>query len=145
MTTKPPWLYTQSGVIPHRTHGDRTEILLITSLRRSRWIIPKGVVDFGLTPVESACKEAWEEAGIRGVARPEPIGTYHYEKWNGVCTVTVFLLRVETTDDAWPESIRRREWWPVEQAAELVEEPELRELIRAVPRVIAAPGGSVDA
>jgi 8-oxo-dGTP pyrophosphatase MutT (NUDIX family) len=136
MRSRPWWFYQQSGVIPYRVIQGETEVLLITSRRRARWIIPKGVIDPGSTAGESALKEAYEEAGIRGSLSPDPIGEYSYEKWGGTCTVKLFLLNVHTVLEAWPEaSIRERRWMTVEAAAAAVEEPELQDLILKV-RVI---------
>ncbi len=133
MRSRPWWFYQQSGVIPYRVAEGETKVLLITSRRRARWIIPKGVIDPGSTAGESASKEAYEEAGIRGSLSPAPIGEYRYEKWGGTCTVKLFLLEVETVLEAWPEaSIRERRWMTVEAAAAAVEEPELQDLILKV-------------
>ena len=135
MKTRPPWFYKQSGVIPYRVAGEEVEIMLITSRRGARWIIPKGVVDLGRTPEESALKEAFEEAGIEGVAVSEELGEYEYEKWGGTCRVKVYLMRVERALDSWPESgARRRSWMTVERAAKAVREERLKELILSVPR-----------
>jgi 8-oxo-dGTP pyrophosphatase MutT (NUDIX family) len=108
--------------------------MLITSRRRGRWIIPKGVVDPGSTPQESALKEAYEEAGIKGEASAEGLGEYEYNKWGGVCEVKVYLMRVTSVLDAWPESgSRARDWMTVEGAAKAVKEQGLKELILSVP------------
>ena len=133
MSPKPPWLYRQSAVIPYRLAGDGIEVLLITSARSGRWIIPKGVVEPDLTPVQSALKEAWEEAGVSGRVEPTAIGSYRYDKWGGTCTVTVFLLEVTTVATVWPESrLRRRRWFPITAAGDLVDQPGLRDLIRSL-------------
>ena len=81
MNHKPSVLFEQSGVIPYRRREELVEALLITSSDGRRWGIPKGVVEPNLTSAESAAKEAFEEAGIRGRIHPESIGTYSYEKW----------------------------------------------------------------
>jgi 8-oxo-dGTP pyrophosphatase MutT (NUDIX family) len=135
MRTRPGWFYHQSGVIPYRIRDARAEIMLITSRRRARWIIPKGIVDMGSTPKESALKEAYEEAGLRGEPFSPELGEYEYEKWGGVCKVKVYLMRVETVLEVWPESdTRQRQWMTVEAAAETVKERKLKELILSVPR-----------
>lgn len=138
MKLKPGWFYRQSGVIPYRIVEGRVEVLLITSRRRGRWVIPKGVIDPGMSAVESARKEAYEEAGIRGELSPDPLGEYRYDKWGGTCTVKVFKMEVQEQLKAWPESAsRRREWMTVEMAARAVNEPRLQKLIQRV-----GPSGS---
>lgn len=110
------------------------EVLLITSRRGKRWIIPKGVIDPGTNAAESAAKEAYEEAGIRGRVSDTPVGEYRYEKWGGTCTVEVFLLEVLTVLDEWPEAAtRRRQWLTVKDAASMVTEPELQSIILKLP------------
>jgi 8-oxo-dGTP pyrophosphatase MutT (NUDIX family) len=120
-------------VIPLRRRGGKAEVLLVTSRKGKRWVIPKGVIDEGSSPAESAAREAWEEAGIRGVLSKGEAGCYRYEKWGGVCTVRVFLLTVEEEADRWPESgTRKREWLGIEEAAARIDEEDLRGLIRTV-------------
>jgi 8-oxo-dGTP pyrophosphatase MutT (NUDIX family) len=57
---------TQFGALCYRVRRGKTQILLITSRTRGRWIIPKGWPSEGLTPAQSALQEAWEEAGVTG-------------------------------------------------------------------------------
>ncbi|MBD0370204.1 MAG: NUDIX hydrolase [Pyrinomonadaceae bacterium] len=138
MKLRPAWFYNQSGVIPYRLTNEVLEIMLITSSRRARWIIPKGIVDAGSTPEESALKEAYEEAGIKGEAFTQELGEYEYEKWGGVCKVKVYLMRVESVLERWPESgARDRRWMTVEEAASMVKEAKLKELILSVPHSLA--------
>lgn len=133
MKTRPWWFYNQSGVIPYRRNGDHLEVLLITSRRRSRWIIPKGVVDPGNTPVESACKEAYEEAGVTGTPSSTQLGEYSYDKWGGKCSVKVYLMRVDKILETWPEKQERtRRWMTVEEAAKEVRETKLKEIILSI-------------
>jgi phosphohistidine phosphatase len=138
MATVPVWFYRQSGVIAARREDGRTEVLLVTSRKGKRWVIPKGVVEPGLSSAESAAKEAWEEAGVRGELRPEPVGSYEYPKWDGRCTVEVFLLEVQSVAESWPEAHRSRRWAAPKEAAEAVREPALQDLLRAVPRLLGA-------
>src|SRR5437763_16443818 len=84
---------------------------VITSSNGKRWVIPKGLIEPGQTAGETALQESWEEAGLAGVLRPEPIGSYLYEKWCGVGHVTVFALDVTPLAPQWPErDVRERVW-----------------------------------
>lgn len=133
MKLRPWWFYQQSGVIPYQVEQDKVEVLLITSRRSGRWIIPKGVIEQGISAAESAAREAYEEAGVRGKVSPTPIGEYQYNKWGGVCTVKVFTMEVQLVLETWPEAgSRRRQWMPLELAAQSVEELELQQLIRRI-------------
>jgi len=119
----------QAAAIP--VHNGR--ICLVTSKSGRRWVIPKGRIDIGHTPVEAATVEAWEEAGLLGTLQTEPVGTYTYEKYDIVHNVTVFVLNVVEIRPDWPErKVRRREWVDVDTAVKRIEEPELQEIVRGL-------------
>ncbi len=88
------------------------QILLVTSLRTRRWILPKGWPQDGLTLAQAAAAEALEEAGVTGDIAPESIGRYHYLKEkNGSalpCAVEVFPLFVTGQHASWPEQGARQ-------------------------------------
>lgn len=125
----PDHFYRQSAVLPVRRRAGRAEILLITSRKRTRWVLPKGVVEPGLSAAASAAKEALEEAGILGRIDPTPLGTYSYSKWGGICDVEVYSMAVTQQLDDWAESHRDRQWLSPREAAARVEEPALKALI----------------
>lgn len=111
------------------------EVLLITSLRTRRWILPKGWPVPGLSLADSAAREALEEAGIVGEVGVEPVGRYDYvkEKKHGAtpCTVEIFPLKVTGQRRSWPEKgAREIVWLPAEKAARQVGEAALRRIIR---------------
>jgi len=104
-----------------RRNGTKLEVCLIRKRSSSVWGIPKGSVDSGDTHAETALKEAWEEAGLRGRVVGDPLGTYQYEKWGGILEVTVFLMEVHEQDDVWQEAaIRERRWISLSDAASLL-------------------------
>lgn len=131
MTDKvPEWMYRQSAVIAWRQGDDGPEILLITSRKKKRWVLPKGVVDPGMTPPASAAKEAWEEAGIKGTVDETPLGIYRYDKWGGTCSVEVFAMTGVTEAPYWPEAtFRDREWVSLDEARRRVDEDGLKGII----------------
>ena len=126
------WIYQQSGVLPYRKNKTSMEVLLISSRKHKNWIIPKGIVEPGLTPENSAIKEAYEEAGISGVISGPSLGKYTVEKWGGICSVEVFPFQVELVYDQWPESeFRERLWCPASDAVRKVRSAELAVLIQS--------------
>lgn len=132
-----PSSLTQYAALPWRRGGaGGIEVMLITSRETRRWVIPKGWPITGLDPGASAAQEALEEAGITGDVWAEPIGAYDYDKRlkNGrlqPVEVEVFPLAVGEERDAWPEKGQReRRWFAAVEAADLVAEPRLAELIR---------------
>jgi 8-oxo-dGTP pyrophosphatase MutT (NUDIX family) len=122
----------------------RLEVLLVTSLRSHRWILPKGWPELGLTLAESAAHEALEEAGVVGEVSAGPVGRYHYdkEKKDGLvmpCEVLIFSLEVKLQRRAWPEKgLRERLWLTPEQAAARVSEPGLRQFLAGFAKRTAA-------
>lgn len=125
--------YEQSGVLPYRRTSEDLEVLLITSRRRRRWIIPKGLLEAHLSAAESAVAEAYEEAGVRGRVGETSVGEYRYRKWGGLCRVKVYLLEVDAVLDEWPEcEVRRRAWMSIEKASKVAQPEGLREILRKV-------------
>jgi 8-oxo-dGTP pyrophosphatase MutT (NUDIX family) len=126
MANEPEKLFIQSGVLPLTSDG----VLLITARRSGRWIIPKGHVESGMSPAESAAKEGWEEAGVIGRIGHESIGIYRYRRPSGIYSVQVFPLEVESVLDEWPEMhLRQRRIVSRDEAAGLFTHDELRTLV----------------
>jgi len=126
----------QAGVIPYSVVDDDIFVLLVTSRDTGRWLIPKGYVEEGYTPAAAAAKEAYEEAGIKGVMDSDvPLGFFTYFKrlkcgTDTPASVEVFLLRVEKQCKKWPEKKERRlAWFTPDEAALLVKEPGLAQLL----------------
>lgn len=135
----PAWMYRQSAALPYRFCGDDLEVLLVTSRKGKHWIVPKGIVEPGMAPPESAAKEAEEEAGVIGEVSSESLGSYQYHKWGGTCHVEVYPLLVRVELDEWEESAtRRRHWLPLSAALLEVDDAGLR-------AVIACFGGAAPA
>jgi phosphohistidine phosphatase len=105
---RPAYYYNQSAVIPFRLHKGEPEILVIYSSNRKHWIVPKGIMDPGLTARESAAKEAWEEAGVEGRVYDGSLGAYTCKKWGADCRVEVFAMEVThlVPEKKWAESHR---------------------------------------
>ena len=129
MADVPNHFFRQSAVLPYRIREQRVEILLITSRRKKRWVLPKGVVEPELGPLDSAVQEAWEEAGVEGNVSPRTLGSYEYDKWGGTCSVQVYPLLGERLAQTWPERHRDRRWFEIAEAASRVDEPELKAII----------------
>jgi 8-oxo-dGTP pyrophosphatase MutT (NUDIX family) len=125
----------QYAALPWRA-GEVVEILLASSRDTRRWVIPKGWPMKNRKPHGAAALEALEEAGIVGKIEKAPIGHYHYYKRlkNGarlLCRVEVFPMKVVRQRKTWREQSQRvTQWVPIDEAAELVGETELSELIR---------------
>jgi len=125
-----------AGAVP--LSPDRTKVLLIQSVRRTGWVLPKGGWELDeATASAAACRESWEEAGIichvekdlgkiddkrpsKYLTSDAPRAIYHFFE----CTVT-------EEKSQWPEMNKRsRQWVTYAQAAQaLTPRPELLEAL----------------
>ena len=97
----------QAGAVPFREREGKREFLLVTS-QKGNWIFPKGIVEPGEAPEETALKEAREEAGVHGLILPEPVGAYEDRKWRADCVVQLYLLRYMYDCASWEERDLRK-------------------------------------
>lgn len=101
-----------------------SEILLVNSTTRSdKWIIPGGGIESGELPQQTAQREALEEAGIRGdLGRFLGWFDYAAEKKH---RTAVYVLYVTEELPEWLESItsgRLRIWRPLPDAISLLQQ-----------------------
>jgi 8-oxo-dGTP pyrophosphatase MutT (NUDIX family) len=126
----------QSAAIPYRRAADNSlEVLLVTSRRQGRWVLPKGNIKQGMLPHTSAAREAFEEAGVVGLIERLPLGSYSQRKVaaNGAATdvrVCAYAMLVNQELRNWPErAVRRRKWMRVRDAVEQVRDTALRSIL----------------
>ncbi len=126
----------QIAVLPYRPNDSgATEVMLITSRETKRWVLPKGNMIKGLKDHEAASHEAYEEAGLIGIACPYAIGSYQYRKGrkdgtSRAAMVDIFPFSVTTQLDDWPEKDERQlRWFSQLAAAAAVDEPELKDIL----------------
>ena len=126
----------QFGALPYRLGVDgQLEILLVTSRETGRWVVPKGNPMARLKPHETAAREAFEEAGVEGEIGETPLGSFRYRKRKLLflpirAEVSLFALRVDRELERWPEAgQRKRQWFARAEAAALVNERRLKQLI----------------
>ena len=127
--------------MPYRSDGAGPEpalkVMLVTSRGSGRWVLPKGNISGRTAPHVAAAREAEEEAGIQGAVCPVPLGSYRYRKQvrsgaSLMADVDVFPLAMTRELVAWPEQSQRdRRWFTLAEAAQAVDEPDLRELFRS--------------
>ena len=128
--------FDQSGVIPYRKKNGKVEILLVTTIRRKRWIIPKGFIEYQMSAFQSAKKEAFEEAGVRGSNATRILGTFKNKKKGSELHTKIYSMRVSKVFKKYPEkNLRKRKWFSVFAAAKKVDIPELATMIRRLGRL----------
>ena len=141
-----PPIRVQFAALPYRfTSAAALEILLVTTRRTKRWIIPKGWPIKGLKPAKTAAREAFEEAGVRGRVGAKPLGFFIYEKLidqddiNIKCEVKVFSLLVKSHAETWPEFEQRLvQWVEPERAIVMIKEPKLKKIVATFAKRAAA-------
>ncbi len=134
------WIEQQAGAVPYRLGQDGVQVAIITSRRTGRWVFPKGGVDAGMTPQETATQEALEEAGLVGITSNTPLGSYQSLKvrppavWT--IEVTLYPMRVEDVLDEWKEADQRtRRFVSLAEARELLADPAIADLSDALARI----------
>ncbi|GAU46356.1 hypothetical protein TSUD_324980 [Trifolium subterraneum] len=127
-----------SGCIPYRwrkVNADQVgkteemiEVLMISSPKRDDLVFPKGGWEDDETVTEAACREAIEEAGVKGILRETPLGIWEFRSkssqdlcgMEGGCRGYMFALEVTEELENWPEQKNRaRRWLNIKEAFRL--------------------------
>jgi phosphohistidine phosphatase len=127
----------QSGAVPILFHNDEPMFLVINNRKRTRWLVPKGIVEDAYTLTETAVKEAMEEAGVTGEILDQPLGAYNYRKWDDICSVDLFILFVNKIFKTWDEdSFRERRWIKWDEFLDIVDDRIPRSLLEKIPEAL---------
>lgn len=111
-------------MIPYRVVDGAVEVLLVRTKGGDRWTFPKGHVEPGEDPAESAVREAREEAGIAGDIASLSLGEYLYPNTRGGRgddRVAAYLLEV-TDENPAHESFREPTWFAPDEALDKLAE-----------------------
>ncbi|KAK9669811.1 hypothetical protein RND81_13G155900 [Saponaria officinalis] len=118
-----------SGCIPYRVKRgyeecsncieDSLQVLMISSPNRHDLVFPKGGWENDETVHEAACREAFEEAGIRGILNNNQLGVWEFRSktrqdkcsLDGGCRGYMFALEVTEELDSWPEQENHDRKW----------------------------------
>lgn len=118
---------TAGGIIFRRNpKNDEIDILLIQDAR-DRWTIPKGHMEEGETPKETAEREVKEETGLKTVIMHDWLGkiNFQYRRQHSLVLITqdIFLVHANKPDEKlvkedWMNDIR---WFSAKEALEKIE------------------------
>ena len=138
-----PQIKLQASAVPYRRSQANIELCLITTRRTGRWVFPKGNAQCANSLTHTALQEADEEAGLVGEIDNEALGTYSQRKDGRLTRVTAFLMQVEHSRESWKEDEQRQRCWvSAAEAEQMLDRPELRELLRsALTRIHTGGGG----
>jgi 8-oxo-dGTP pyrophosphatase MutT (NUDIX family)/CYTH domain-containing protein len=123
---------TQAGALPFLFRNGILHLVLVTSSSGTRWILPKGGLEHGMTRPEVALMEAAEEAGVIGVVEP---GLKAQCRLGDQRLLHLYPLRVATLLQHWPErAVRRRAVLPLDRALPRISDVGLAQSIRRLSR-----------
>ncbi|MBI4690207.1 MAG: NUDIX hydrolase [Nitrospirae bacterium] len=131
-----------SGGVIFRRNNDMTEIALVAVKGGNVWCLPKGLVDRGERPEETAVREVQEETGLRGRIR-DKIGDisywYYIRGENARCRKTVHFYLMDylsgSTDDHDSE-VDKASWFSIDEAISKVSYKGDREIIKKAKEMI---------
>jgi ADP-ribose pyrophosphatase YjhB (NUDIX family) len=122
-------MLTHAGGVVFRGDRDRRVLLVRAKPAPHDWVLPKGHIERGETPEETARREVREEAGVD--AEPmRQVGVLEFDTPNGKHVRSAFYLMrfVKTVP---PQEQREIKWATIDEALRLVQFDDTRELIEA--------------
>jgi len=106
---------THAGCVVFRYVDDKARFLVISSSTGEHWVLPKGHIDPGETPEETAIRELEEETGVTGkIIRPLSIQTF--EMGGRKVVIQYFLVRMTGSKPA--QETRQLLWEDLDSAWE---------------------------
>jgi hypothetical protein len=126
----------QVAALPFRkTSRGEHEVLLLTSRKAKRFILPKGWPAKELEDFQVAAQKAYEEAGVIGKTHRTPVGDYlHWMRPDdGVACIMVDVYALEVREQLrkWPQmKVRRSNWFSLSDASGIAYAPGLAELLK---------------
>ena len=120
---------THAGGVVFRGDVDRRVLLVRAKPAPHDWVLPKGHIDPGETPEQTARREVREEAGVD--AEPvRPIGALEFDTPNGKHVRSAFYL-MRFVRNVTPHEQREIRWATIDEALALVQFDDTRGLIEA--------------
>lgn len=120
-----PFRYRSGSSMKNDAHHT-IEVMMVTTQGGPGLLFPKGGWETDETAEEAACREAYEEAGVRGDLKG-CIGSWDFKSKrqqghhspDGLCRAYMFALVVKEELDFWPEQqSRKRQWFTAAEAME---------------------------
>lgn len=119
---------------------DGDKVLLIKNKRSAHWSFPKGHMEHGESPVQTALREIREETGLRVIINPDVSSTINYNPTFEVSKdVTYFLARPWQGILSPQESeVSELEWLTIDEALEAITYEQEKEVLRKIYQMYIA-------
>lgn len=132
-----------AGCVPYRVDADgQTQLLMVSTPNRDDLVFPKGGWEDDEDVHEAACREALEEAGVRGAINRSALGMWVFRSKSspvssdsprGACKGYIFALEVAEELEQWPEQdTHGRQWVSPADAYRLCRYDWMREALSAL-------------
>ncbi|KAG8064388.1 hypothetical protein GUJ93_ZPchr0004g39777 [Zizania palustris] len=131
-----------AGCVPYRVGDDgELQVLMVSTPNRLDFVFPKGGWEDDEDVYQAACREAMEEAGVKGKINRASLGLWvlrskssqKSESPSGACKGYIFALEVTEELERWPEQdTHGRRWESPEDAFRLCRYDWMREALTAL-------------
>nr|ABR18248.1 unknown [Picea sitchensis] len=134
-----PYRYKESGEACNGTVNRELEVLMVLSRGGTALIFPKGGWENDESLQEAACRETFEEAGVRGIIKKD-LGCWDFRSkryqddsnLEGFHRAHMFALLVTEQLDSWPEqNERQRKWVTITEADGRCKDDWMRQALRS--------------
>ena len=129
---------THAGAVIYRLNRETLEFFLIgpRKLASEEWLLPKGHIERGESPEQTAKREVLEETGVMGDLDPAPLGETLFHLPNETVRTSFFLIRAEQTTT--PHEARRMQWFPFDEAYHRLSFPDQRKILAEAARRLSS-------